>query len=275
MAAWTILAAVAAIVGAAPSLHAPVDGFLPPIADMYAANADLVPPREVTDAADCAADCTTMPDCVSFNLCTNGSALVCGVSGWSMAYVPTSASTCSWYRRVVPRNDAPISQAVPWQVHTPTRDVDIASGPLHDAFTGNVDTYLRVRDPLDMLFFFAKRAGVTNPPGQCFGWDEWIKGSAAGNFLMGTGRSLQWVDDPLLRANAQTVVDGIKEYAEVSVVRRGVAVFDPLRAVTGRWQCGRRCPGGWLVWCRTTAGCGRSMKATSGRTTCPTTVHRG
>jgi hypothetical protein len=55
---------------------------------------------------------------------------------------------------------------------------------------------------------------LQNPEGQCYGWDGWIKGSAAGNFLMGAGSTLRWRDDATLAANARTVVEGIAQYAD-------------------------------------------------------------
>lgn len=62
-----------------------------------------------------------------------------------------------------------------------------------------------------MLHWFADRAGAP-PVGQCFGWDGWIKGSATGNYLMGAGSFLQYVDDSALRASVEMVVAGIRQY---------------------------------------------------------------
>jgi hypothetical protein len=105
-------------------------------------------------------------------------------------------------------------QAVPWVLSVPSGGVVITGGPLADAFSGNVENYLRVRAPLDMLHFFGVRAGAPNPPGQCFGWDEWIKGSATGNYLMGAGSALRWLNDTALRAGVETVIAGISGYAD-------------------------------------------------------------
>ena len=41
-----------------------------------------------------------------------------------------------------------------------------------------------------------------------------LQGSASGNFLMGAGSALQWTEDPLLRQNAETIVAGMKSYAD-------------------------------------------------------------
>jgi len=210
------VSSILVVLFAASAESAAISAFLPPIGGAYASNADLQPAVTVSSAEECAAEClnTTIAPCISFNLCGSGSSFACGISGWSMAYGQASSSTCSWYRRSVPRNDAPVTQAVPWQLGVPTSGVALKSGPLAQAFNGNLQLYLKTRDPLDMLHFFAQRAGVANPPGECFGWDGWILGSAAGNFLMGAGNALRWADDAELRSNTEAVVNGIKGYAE-------------------------------------------------------------
>jgi hypothetical protein len=145
----------------APALSASTDGFLPPTAAEYIADADIAPVVAVAAAEECAARCLGTPGCVSFNLCAqpaNATAFNCGVSGWSMSYVAAAAETCQWYRRIVPRNDTAVRQAVPWLLTAPT-SVAITAGPLLNAFETNIQ-YLHTRDPLDMLFFFAQRAGV-------------------------------------------------------------------------------------------------------------------
>lgn len=202
------LAASCAVVWGQSSL----DSFLAPVPNTYAANADIVPVESVPDAATCAAHCLSVPGCISFNLCTNGTSFACGLSGWNMSFTAASGP-CTWYRRIVPRNDTHITQAVQWKLQVPTSGVTVTGGPLHQTFRGNVDLYLNVRDPLDMLVFFAKRAGIVNPPGQCFGWDEWIKGSATGNFMMGAGNALRWAaNETQLMTNLQTVINGIQAY---------------------------------------------------------------
>ena len=152
---------------------APLDSFLPPRSNFYAANADLVPAFPSADASACAAACLANPSCVSINVCDAAAGgLECGLSGWSEAYVPGNSPTCTYYRRSIPRNDTKITQAIPWVLAVPSGGVVITGGPLADTFTGNVEHYLRVRDPLDMLHFFGARAGDPSPPGLCFGWDE-------------------------------------------------------------------------------------------------------
>ena len=191
---------------------APLDAFLAPIADTYAANSDIVNVTQTPDAATCAAACLLNPLCVSFNYCGTS----CGLSGFSMAYRP-AAGPCALYTRIRPRNDTHILQAVPWAATSPPpMSVTLgAAGLLGAAYVEHHDTYLAVRSPLDMLFFFYDRAKKPAPNGSfCFGWDDWIKSSAAGNFLMGAGSYLQWATDAQLQQNVQLVVDGIVELQE-------------------------------------------------------------
>jgi hypothetical protein len=131
-----------------------------------------------------------------------------------MSYNSQTAPSCAWYRRSLPRNDSHVKQAVPWVLSVPTGGVVLTGGPLADTFTGNVQNYLRVRDPLDMLHFFAQRFGSQQPVGDCYGWDEWIKGSATGNYLMGAGGALRWLEDAELRARVESVIAGIAQYAD-------------------------------------------------------------
>lgn len=192
----------------------PLDSFLPPLVGSCALNADLIPVTQQPDIASCASLCLSTSGCISFNACVNGTGIRCGASGYSMAYDVTSASECSLYTRIQPRNDSPVTQSVQWNAHAPSfGSVTLSSGLLGDSFTNHYQTYLLVRDPEDMLVFFAERANKPSN-GKCFGWDMWIKGSATGNFLMGAGSYLQWAKDDTLRARVQSVVDGITSYQE-------------------------------------------------------------
>lgn len=209
---FLLVLSVAASISRATSSGDIIPGFAPSVAGIYAANADLLPASNVSGAAECAARCVATPGCISFNLC--GSA--CGVSGWSMAYDRAASAACSWTRRLSPRDDSPAPRAVAWAADTPapgTGAVTLEGGPLADAFDENTASYLRVRSPADMLFWFASRAGAAPPAGaQCFGWGGWIKGSEAGNYLMGAGSALQWKEDAALRAGVAAVVAGVRGY---------------------------------------------------------------
>lgn len=217
-----VIAVAAAVAAGQPPPPAPaVAGFLPAVSGVIAANADALPPADVADAAACAALCVATPGCVSFNLCaltagvsSTAAGVRCGVQAWNPAYAAAAAASCVWYRRSLPRADARAAQAVPWALAVPAAGVALAAGsPLATGFAGNL-AYLRSRDPLDMLYFFARRAGVAQPPGRCYGWGGWIPGSEAGNFLMGAGNAVRWTDDPLLRANTRQVVAGIANYSQ-------------------------------------------------------------
>ena len=157
-----------------------VAGFLPPKIGLIAAACDMFPSRENMTLQQCADWCTSTSGCISFNYCSPND---CGIQTWSPSYNPQGASACSWYRRSLPRNDTPAPRAVSWLLDIPAPGtVSLLGGPIAGAFTGNLNDYLKLRAPIDMLFFFNMRAtGNSTPPGQCFGWDKWIKGSAAGN----------------------------------------------------------------------------------------------
>ena len=192
----------------------PLDSFLSPLVGSCALNADLIPVTQQPDIASCASLCLSTPDCISFNACQNGTAYRCGCSGYSMAYDVISSAQCNLYTRIQPRNDSPVVQSIQWNAHAPTfGSVTLFSGLIGDSYVNHFDTYLLVRDPDDMLVFFAERANKPST-GQCFGWDLWIKGSATGNYLMGAGSYLQWSEDDTLRARLQSVVDGIIAYQE-------------------------------------------------------------
>jgi hypothetical protein len=187
---------------------APLDSFLAPVDGIYGANADLVTPLNNSDPIACASLCLSNSECVSFNICGDR----CGISAWNASLVQASGP-CSWYRRSIPRNDTRIVQAVPWLLQVPTANVSITGGPLATGFDENLNHYLKTRDPQDMLHFFAMRATNQTNVGQCYGWGGWIEGSETGNFLMGAGGALRWVDDAQLRNNTAQVVNGIAQYA--------------------------------------------------------------
>jgi hypothetical protein len=177
---FVLLALLAALLLARAGAQDAVPGFLPARLDFIAANADMLPPRNASSLQDCASWCTSTPGCISFNLCSQR----CGIQTWSMSYSPQAAPGCVYYRRALPRNDAPAPRAVPWALAVPAPGtVTLQGGPLADAFQGNLNDYLLLRDPADMLHWFAWRAtGVEPNNSQCFGWDKWIKGSATGQW---------------------------------------------------------------------------------------------
>ena len=187
-------------------------GFAPAVDGIYAANADLIPSSSSQSPAACAALCLATPNCISFNFCGTSD---CGVSGWAMNYAKTPAANCSWTRRLEERDDSPAPRTIAWRADIPASgSVNLISGPIANAFNENIQLYLGKRDPLDMLYWFAKRAGVAAPNGTCWGWDGWIRGSGAGNYLMGAGSALQWTQNATLFTSMQAVVNGIRMYQD-------------------------------------------------------------
>lgn len=189
-----------------------IPGYLPHVVGLYAEGADLYPPQANLTLQACAAWCTSTPGCISFNYCSESE---CGIQSWSPSYNPGSSPACSWYRRALPRNDTPITQAVPWLLDIPAAGtVTLTGGPMYGAFEGNLNDYIKLRDPLDMLYWYARRSGIPAPEGKCYGWGGWIKGSETGNYLMGAGSTLQWRDDSELRVGVASVIAGIRAYQD-------------------------------------------------------------
>jgi hypothetical protein len=201
----------------AAAAASPLETFLPPLEGVYAANADCAPVTQTTDIVTCAQQCLDNKECVSFNVCVNGTGFRCGLQSFSMGYRPAISAPCALYTRIRPRNDSRSVQAIPWAATSPAPgnvalDADALIGK---TFILHHDLYLSVRSPQDMLYWFYERAKKPIPAGaQCFGWDGWIKGSATGNYLMGAGSYLQWAEDATLRENVRTVVDGIVSLQE-------------------------------------------------------------
>ena len=164
------LIAVAALATAVTAGSPTIPGFLDEVVGVYAANADFLPPTTVGSAAECAARCLGLDECISFNICGSAAPFACGVSTWSMAYDEASAPQCSWYRRTLPRDDSPAPRTVAYTAALPPPGaVTLApAGVIGGTFARHADQYLRVRDPLDMLHFFASRAGAATI-GTCYG----------------------------------------------------------------------------------------------------------
>lgn len=92
------LAALAFAVTCSAQQWPTVPGFKTPQAGFYAANSDLLPAGNISSAQACAELCESTAGCISFNLCTTGPALRCGVQGYNISYVPQPATQCAWYR---------------------------------------------------------------------------------------------------------------------------------------------------------------------------------
>lgn len=191
-----------------------VPGFLPPVLGLFAEGADLYPVQSNQTLQGCATWCTSEPSCISFNFCSESE---CGIQSWSPSYNPGTSPSCAWYRRILPRNDTPIAQAVPWVLGIPAPGtVALTGGPMYGAFEGNIQDFIKLRDPMDMLYWYAARSGDPAPEGKCYGWGGWIKGSETGNYLMGAGSTLQWREDVELRAGVASVIAGIRKYQDMA-----------------------------------------------------------
>jgi hypothetical protein len=81
---------------------------------------------------------------------------------------PQPGST--YYFRRLPRNQTAVHQVVPNLQTTPTGGVTLHGGLLGNAFERN-QRYLSGYNVDDMLYWFRRRNGTTNPPGQSWGWD--------------------------------------------------------------------------------------------------------
>jgi len=157
--------------------------FLPVQTGVYAANADLVPPFNVSSVDECLQACVSYASsnkytgCVHANVCGDTAPLRCGIGGYTRLYTIVNGSSCSYYQRIMPRNDSSIAPAVKYTLQVPTSNVTLAPGSLlADAVATNV-AYLLSWSVDDILYNFRKRAGNPNPPGQCVGWEchpNWV-----------------------------------------------------------------------------------------------------
>ena len=143
--------------------------------------------------------------------------LQCTLSGHSRVYTVGARPGSSYFQRLQPRNDTPITQAVPYALDVPTSGVTLKPGLLRDAFDINA-LYLLGFEVDDLLFDFRRRANVSQAPGaKCVGWDcrvDWIEGSLAGLYLMGAGGHLRWEEHAQLRAAMDKLIDGIANCTE-------------------------------------------------------------
>jgi uncharacterized protein len=101
---------------------------------------------------------------------------------------------------------------VPFLAEVPLRGVNVTGNDLLlPIMTANVDYLLTSFDIDHMLLPFRNRAGLPAPAGSRpqNSWDDGLRGSNAGRFLMGAGNTLRWLPDPALHAMLTRVIDGI------------------------------------------------------------------
>ena len=108
--------------------------------------------------------------------------LMCSLSGRSQEYALASASpNASYYLRRIPRNDTPVTQAIPFVASVPISNVSLSgSGLLSGAFSTTVAFLVNGSrgSTDDLLYPYRKRHDPSsNPPGGIWGWDDFVPGS--------------------------------------------------------------------------------------------------
>ena len=99
-------------------------------------------------------------------------------------------------------------------LQVPVKGVRLTGGPFAKAFENNIQ-YLKGLSLDSILYWFRKKAGLPAPGEPYRGhFEDNIKGQTAGLFLMGAANSLRWTEDPVLRAEVETIVDSIETAAE-------------------------------------------------------------
>ena len=139
--------------------------------------------------------------------------LQCMLSGASRTYALSPTPNASYFQRLLPRNDSRVTPAVPYALDVPARGVALrGDGLLAGGFASNV-AYLT--SPAqgsvdDLLFPYRARFNTSSrPPGQIWGWDDFVPGSVASALLMGAGGALRWTEHGALRALLTGLLDGI------------------------------------------------------------------
>ena len=104
-----------------------------------------------------------------------------------------------------------------YKAQSPLSGVTLHGGIFETAMRRNITYLLDSFTVDDLLLQFRERAGKPVPPGskaQSKFWDSDLAGSNAGRFLMGSGNTLRWIDDPELRRRFHEVIRGIAECKE-------------------------------------------------------------
>jgi len=145
-------------------------------------------------------------------------ASICQLSAYSTTFRIVNSPKSNYSQRLQPRDDTPVTQAIPFKLSIPTRGVSLNGGLLQAASDASIAYLLKTYTVDNLLFNFRKRAGLPQPTGaHCMGWDcraDWIEGSPAGLFLMGAGGHLRWREHPELRSMMDELIDGIENCTE-------------------------------------------------------------
>ncbi len=110
--------------------------------------------------------------------------------------------------------DATTWKRVTYAAQAPLSGVKLQGGLFETTMRNNIGYLLDSFAVNDLLLQFRERAGKPIPPSShvpnAF-WENDLAGSNAGRFLMGSGNTLRWIDDPELRSRFNAVVEGIAE----------------------------------------------------------------
>lgn len=116
-------------------------------------------PRAVGDEAATLADASGSVS--SQTMC------VLSTYGPKLEVVPSNGAADAYYSRILPRDDAPLTAAVRYNLEVPTSNVTLGPGVLLTSFAANI-AFLLDHPTDDLLFYFRQRAGNPKPPGQCW-----------------------------------------------------------------------------------------------------------
>lgn len=110
--------------------------------------------------------------------------------------------------------DAATWKRVTYAAQAPRSGVTLHGGVFETTMRNNIAYLLDSFSVNDLLLQFRERAGKPVPPSSHVPdkfWETDLAGSNAGRFLMGSGNTLRWIDDPDLRGRFNAVVEGIAE----------------------------------------------------------------
>ncbi len=110
--------------------------------------------------------------------------------------------------------DAATWRKVEYAAQAPLSGVTLHGGLFETTMRNNIAYLLDSFTVNDLLLQFRERAGKPIPPSSHVPnkfWESDLAGSNAGRFLMGSGNTLRWIDDPELRSRFEAVVEGIAE----------------------------------------------------------------
>jgi hypothetical protein len=122
------------------------------------------------------------------------------------------------YKARMTASDPASWKPVPYKAVAPTEGVELSDkGLFKPAMEHNIHYLLHSFSNDHMLEPFRKRAKqpvIEDTLPQVPFWDTDLRGSNAGRFLMGAGNTLRWIENPDLRKQMNTLIDGIEACRE-------------------------------------------------------------